>query len=171
MNIPPILDLARRYTRAGLSVIPIKADGSKGPALPSWKEYQSKIASSQQIDFWFSKPRPIGLAIVTGTVSGGLMVIDFETEKSWSDWYKQAVEVIPPGYLDTAPFARTPKGGRHLYLRIPGVVRNTKLAKNPDGTTLIETRGEGGYVLAPGSDAACHSTGNTYEWVRRGWIQ
>src|SRR5207237_857955 len=31
--------------------------------------------------------------------------------------------------------------------------------------TLIETRGEGGYALAPGSPAACHPSGRTYDHI------
>ena len=33
----------------------------------------------------------------------------------------------------------------------------------PKATTLIETRGEGGYALAPGSPPACHHTGRTWD--------
>ena len=31
--------------------------------------------------------------------------------------------------------------------------------------TVIETRGEGGYCIAPGSPAECHETGNLYEHI------
>jgi hypothetical protein len=60
---------------------------------------------------------------------------------------------------------RTPKPGYHVRYRcheidVPG---NTKLAIDP-GTkvVLIETRGEGGYALAPGCPAKCHHTGRLY---------
>ena len=47
---------------------------------------------------------------------------------------------------------------------IPG---NTKLATDPaapgDEQTVIETRGTGGYAIAPGSHPACHQTGRPYE--------
>jgi len=51
---------------------------------------------------------------------------------------------------------QTPSGGYHVYYRSPVVTGNQKLAVDPDkpnGTyTLIETRGAGGYVLAPPSE-------------------
>jgi hypothetical protein len=49
-------------------------------------------------------------------------------------------------------------------MEIPG---NTKLAIDPSKPSkdrvLIETRGEGGYAIVPGSPPACHPAGRTYE--------
>ena len=44
----------------------------------------------------------------------------------------------------------------HVYLRSATPGRNTELAWAPDGKTLVETRGEGGYVLAPGCPLECN---------------
>ncbi len=42
-------EAAQEYTRAGLSVIPIKGDGSKEPALLTWKPYQTRTATEQEL--------------------------------------------------------------------------------------------------------------------------
>ena len=64
------------------------------------------------------------------------------------------------------PAVRSPNGA-HLYYRCPGLIDgNKKLAQHQgdDGKlhTLIETRGEGGYIVAPGSPPSCHPTGKEY---------
>ena len=47
-----LLDAMKR-TAAGLSIIPIKPDGTKAPAIPSWKQYQDRIAASAELFEWF----------------------------------------------------------------------------------------------------------------------
>src|SRR5262245_51860474 len=70
----PILDTARHLAAAGVSTIPIRADGSKVPAStrlpldaqtlkPSWKPYQRRIADDHELVHGFSSP-PVGIAIV-----------------------------------------------------------------------------------------------------------
>jgi hypothetical protein len=53
----------------------------------------------------------------------------------------------------------------HLYYRCETIAGNMKLAKDENGETLIETRGEGGYVLAPPSPACCHEDNRPYVQV------
>jgi hypothetical protein len=69
-----------------------------------------------------------------------------------------------PGVLEKCAQVRTPSGGLHIYFRhlagpVPG---NQKLARDPNKKTLIETRGEGGYTIAPGSPASTHPSGEIY---------
>ena len=42
-----ILDIASEYIDAGLSVIPVKADGSKAPAFTGWRAYTTKLAADE----------------------------------------------------------------------------------------------------------------------------
>ena len=62
-----VRDLALRYAAAGLSVIPIGADGSKSP-VRKWKRFQKRIASPNEINRMFSNG--VGIAVVSGRVSG-----------------------------------------------------------------------------------------------------
>ncbi len=160
-----LLALARRYRDLGLSVIPIRADGSKAPDLPAWKPYQQRLATDAELEAWFANGHVAGIAVVCGAVSRNLEVMDFDDAVSYAEW-RACVLAINPHALDGIPCVHTPSGGVHLYLFRVLAGPNRKLAKTELGKTLIEIRGEGGYVLAPGCPPACHSTGGEYVWER-----
>ena len=159
-SVSRMVTLARAYVAAGLSVIPIKPDGSKRPPI-KWKEYQSRHADDQELQEWFAAGRH-GIAVICGQVSGGLEVLDFDSADAWRVW-SRLCEEEHPGLLARLPRVRTPAGGMHLYYRVDEPGGNQKLAWDQDGLDLIETRGEGGYVLAPGCPPACHPDGLLYE--------
>ena len=158
-----VLEIARRYVAGGLSVVPILADGSKRPAVP-WKALQQKRPTDAELVRWFG-PEKHGLAIICGQVAGNLEVLDFDDGEACFAW-RDLVEAELPGLLGKLPVVSTPRGGFHVYYRLrnrpPG---NQKLALRRGKETLIETRGEGGYVLAPGCPAACHPSGGLYVQV------
>lgn len=162
-----VLNTAFCYAEAGLSVIPVRTDGTKAPAV-NWKSYQSRIADTRTIKSWFCTDS-YGIAIVTGRVSGNLEVIDFDDSTCFKPWRKLAEQLLGGAeLLMKLPVVRTPAGGFHLYYRCKdGVEGSQKLAlrKGPDGKprVLIETRGEGGYVVAPGSPPDCHELKLPYE--------
>jgi hypothetical protein len=157
------LNLARFYVAAALSVIPIRVDGSKAPALASWTEYQSRRPTDAELVCWFgSEVTGMGIAIVCGAVSGRLEVIDFDSVDLFETWLT-ALRNESPALIPGLTVISTPEG-RHVYLRLAGPVpRNRRLARDKAGKTLIETRGEGGYVLAPGCPTSCHPTGGLYQ--------
>jgi putative DNA primase/helicase len=163
------LDIALSYLHAGLSIIPIKTDGTKAPPF-RWKEFQADPPNEKKVRQWWRRNgEGWGIAVISGKVSGGLEVIDFDRADLFAPWC-ELVQAQRPGLLDRLCIVRTPSAGAHCYYRchettIPG---NTKLALDPsskDEKTLIETRGEGGYIVAPGSPGACHPSGRTYEHV------
>lgn len=156
------LETARGYVAAGISVIPIKADGTKAPALSSWNPYRERLAADEELIRWFVDDR-LGIAILCGAVSGGLEVVDFDSIEAFNAWAAD-LERQRPGSLALFPIVATPAGGRHVYYRTPKLSGNQKLALSGK-KAAAETRGEGGYVLAPGSPAACHPTGGTYRHV------
>lgn len=156
------LERAQRYLMAGLSVIPIKADGSKAPPI-AWKEYQRRTATEAELSRWFHDDAQ-GIAIVGGKVSGGLEILDFDDRPTYDAW-SQLVEQQAPGLLALLPQVKTPSGGVHVYYRCAHPPGNAKLAEalgDKGKYVLIETRGEGGYVLAPGCPAACHPDKGLY---------
>jgi hypothetical protein len=110
---------------------------------------------------------------VRGRASGGLVVLDFEDRRAFDRWAVRVNESVP-GCLDALPMVETPGGGRHVYYRAAGQVpAGAKLAyrQTADGLELAaETRGEGHYVVAPGSPADVHPAGVEYRLVRRGWL-
>ncbi len=161
---PEVLTLAREYVAAGLSVVPILTNGTKRPAL-AWKEYQQRRPTDAELVHWWGPGSDgYGVAIIGGKVSGGLEVLDVDDAGVWSAW-SALVEQHHPGLLDRLPQVLTPSGGMHVYYRTPEPAGNLKLALAANGVTLIETRGEGGYVLAPGCPPACHAAGKSYVLV------
>ncbi len=160
-----LLDIVRGYAAGGLSCIPILANGTKAPALPGGHPVlnRHRSATPAELGAWFDD-RGWGVAIQGGERSGGLVVFDFDGEaglalyERWADDLEQEV----PGVLAALPQVQTPRG-RHVYARCPGhAPGNQKLARGVDGKAVIETRGEGGYVLAPGCPCECHPDRKMY---------
>jgi len=158
---------AFRLRESGLSIIPIKTDGSKAPAI-QWKKHQSQRATAAQIATWCRKG--YGLAVVGGEVSGNLEILDFDDSAAFTEWECLVKEAGGEELLKKMPTVITPSGGRHVYYCCKdGVEGNRKLAqKKVKGRpeVLIETRGEGDYVLLPESPPECHPLNQPYVLVR-----
>ncbi len=154
-------------------MIPVMADGSKRPTT-RWKELQSRIADEPTLTAWFSRTNGVGIGIVCGRVSGGLEVLDFEAGSPFESWKDCVVRQGAGELLAKLVIVDTPSGGSHLYYRADGVAGNQRLAfrRTTDSPTkvVIETRGEGGYVVAPGSPPACHPSGKLY-YLRQGSLE
>jgi hypothetical protein len=137
---------------------------------PSWKPYQTRIATDQELVHWFSTPH-VGMAIVAGPVSGNLEILDIDEPALVRPWYEM-VEQGAPGLVSRLVVVQTPREGhgRHGYYRSTVIAGNTTLARGlrPDVqgqmkvATLMETRGEGGYCLVPPSPAKCHELNRPY---------
>lgn len=156
-----MLKAAKFYTNKNFSVIPI---GDNKRAIFPWTEYQSKIMDDQTLKAQFTNDRCKNIAIIGGAVSGGLEIIDVDlkydvTGDLWIRLQEALTDLLPLLYI-----VRTKSGGYHLYYRCEVVEGNQKLAMrhatkdelkdtpHAKEIVLIETRGEGGYVLAPPSD-------------------
>jgi hypothetical protein len=165
-----VLEMAQRYLAAGLSVIPVLADGSKAAAI-KWKEYMDRHPTQDEIHKWFKPGSQYGVAVVCGAISGNLAVIDFETNMAWERWMMRTAQTGSAALFHGFPIVKTPKGGRHLYCRISdGWVAGCKLAMAGKSQTLIEIRAQGHYVIAPGSPIACHELNRPYEFEQEGWL-
>ncbi len=167
------VEAALAYLHAGLSIVPIRTDGSKAP-LVEWSALMVKAPTESEVRRWFTSP--CGVGIVCGAVSE-LEVLDFDAPGVFDAW-RELVESVEPDALKSVALIETPKGfGRHVYLRRPTPDRNQRLAMRMDSaasklgdakprqTVLIETRGAGGYVLAPGCPPECHPSGRTYRHI------
>lgn len=161
-----VLSAARYYLSCGLSVIPIKADGSKSPLLSGWRKYSATHPTEDELVEWFAGPSLMGVGIVPGPASGHLVVLDFEFvgESAYFEWYQRLAPELRV-LVDTLPASVTPTGGRHVYVKLPDSQPGMKLARYAKGKTKIEVRGEGHQVLAPGCPSECHPSGNLYEWA------
>lgn len=156
-----MIKAAHYYTKQGFSVIPI---GDNKRAVFPWTEYQTRIITPEEINAQFNNDRTKNIAIIGGAVSAGLEIIDVDlkydvTGTLWARLQEALKDLLPLLYV-----VRTKSGGYHLYYRCEEVQGNQKLAmrnatkeelkETPHAkeVVLIETRGEGGYVLAPPSE-------------------
>ena len=151
-NIPA---KAKEYLSYQLSVIPTKED--KTPALPSWKPYQTTRLKEEEVAGLFTGANVRGIAIICGAISGGLEVIDVDTKHDTTgtlwDEFRTLIEDNLPELYSSLVIAQTKSGGYHIYYRGSQVDRNLKLSTKLNKEVLIETRGEGGYVIAPPTPA------------------
>jgi hypothetical protein len=169
-----ILHAALAAHDAGLSVIPIRDDGTKKPALP-WKQYQTERADRQQVRAWFAPGKHRAIGVVCGKVSGWLTMLEMEGWAFNADYW-QAFKDAAETALGVARWAEivryvelSPTGGPHIYFRCPEhEVGNLKLARglndNGELVVMMETRGEGGYSVIAGSEG--HPTGNPWRAVQ-----
>src|SRR4051812_31766109 len=177
---------ARAYVESGLSLIPIRADGTKMPAIEllprvwdeeagkyrrPWGGYRERPPTPDELREWFLESCGIyGLAILGGEISGHLEIIDLDNWGVVEPWMKK-VSRRSPTLLDKLVQVKTPRPGLHVYYRCEAAGGNQKLARVPETDpetgklkpkTLIEVKGAGGYCLAPPSPAACHPSGRCY---------
>lgn len=151
----PTLRYAIEYWHAGLVPIPLRLDGSKRPAIDEWTWWQYERPSQQQVTEWFAEPAGIGL--VCGIVSGGVEVLDFDEPTLFGPIY----DSLPADLRNQLSIYETPKGW-HVIYRCEEIYKAIRLARRPDKSTLIETRGEGSYIVAEGSPLSVHSSGIPY---------
>ncbi|MGD8477951.1 MAG: bifunctional DNA primase/polymerase [Burkholderiales bacterium] len=139
--------LARRW-----SVIPVEPRG-KRPVIP-WLEFQQRCADEREARRWFETRSNANLAIVTGTISG-LIVLDIDVAHHGHESLKALEQ--EHGALPRTVEAVTGSGGRHFYFAHPGArVRNRAGLRQG-----IDVRGDGGCVVAPPS---MHRSGKRYVW-------
>lgn len=136
----------------GLSIIPCHyGTGSakdKTPRIDSWKRFQTTRPTSQEVETWRTTWPMSNWAVVTGEVSG-LFVLDIDSTEGETYCTERGV----PETVEV----KTAKG-RHLWFRWPGFPVGNRARFVPG----CDIRGNGGYVLAPGS---LHPDGIAYTWA------
>jgi len=156
-----LLQSALKYKSKGLSVI--STDSSKR-SIGQWKQYQSNIASDDQLSLMFNNPKAQGIAVIAGAVSGNLEIIDVDCKYGVNfNHYADKIINANPVLYSKLLIVETKSNGYHIYYRCEFIEGNQKLAERPANDdelnnnpnikqcVLIETRGEGGYVVAPPS--------------------
>jgi hypothetical protein len=116
----------------GYSVIPTNG---KVATIP-WSSYQTHKPSLEQLRQWFIEDGYTGLAIITGSVSG-LVVLDFDDLTP----YRRFIEKYQ--HLAQTHTVKT-KRGFHLYYHLPPYL--TTRSRSVPG---IDLQSEGKYVVAP----------------------
>lgn len=147
LHLRPIEDRARRLHDEGLSILPLEPR-SKAPALSAWTEHQTTPMRLPLLRRHLAElGTDAGLAVVCGRVSG-VVVCDFDDSAGVAWAHK---------HLPTTPWRTKTSRGEHWYFRLPSTW-------TPPTTPLPwkgELRGDGLYVVAPGSIHP--DTGDVYE--------
>jgi hypothetical protein len=146
----PFSRAAERLARFGISVIPI-LPGTKRPAI-KWGAYATRIADVSERYEWFTV-RGYQVAVVTGPVSGNLVILDYDGEHG----FESHAEAYPP--MLTYPRVRTGSGRVHIWLRTPEPTR--KYVTTAPDRSRLEVRAGTHYCLCPPS---VHPTGPSYRW-------
>src|SRR6266850_3322475 len=146
--------------QVGVSVIPVRDREVNGypPKTPYalWKQYQERRVTPQDLWDQMEKHNTTAIAMICGKVSDHLEAIDIDV-KNWPGIdarYFEAIRDLYPVLWEALRIHSTPSGGYHILYRIdrPGIPGNQKLATASSSTQAgIETRGEGGYIVAPPS--------------------
>lgn len=140
-----MLDFALKYLAQGISVIPLKPK-DKTPLIP-WQEYQTRLASPEEVTKWFAQYPDANVGVVTGKISN-LAVVDLDGTEGIA--YGLSLGLVSPATVRTG-------NGRQLYYRHPGANVCNAVKKYPG----VDVRGDGGYVVAPPS---VHPNGKSYAW-------
>lgn len=159
--------------KAGLSLVPPREDGSKAP-IGGWGKYQKYRPLLRQIHNWYGAHTGVGL--VCGRVSRNLECLEFDDSDVYSAYNGLAKATSLDGLVDkiaTGYSEQSPSCGIHWLYRCSPINGNTKPArriKRPEEMlhpedkvkTLIETRGEGGYIIIAPSFGTVHPSGKPY---------
>lgn len=176
-ELKPVWSQVEVLLSDGISVIPVRdrdetlADGGiaiKKSPYRKWKQFQSRIATKQELFYLIEQYNTSAVATICGRVSGNLEVIDIDVK--WLPGidarYFNDIRTLYPDIYNKLRIHKSPSGGYHLIYRvensfvIPGngklgrrMATEAELLANPKEKIkcFLETRGEGGYVLAPPS--------------------
>ncbi|ADG06635.1 Bifunctional DNA primase/polymerase [Kyrpidia tusciae DSM 2912] len=136
------------YIKRDLSTIPLEPKGKR--PLIKWEPFQHRRPTPEQVMRWAQEHPGCNWAIVTGAVSG-VVVLDLDSPEA-------AQEIKQRGVEDVGPVVKTGKGW-HLYFRHPGHPVQNAVKLLPG----VDVRGDGGYVAAPPS---VHPSGAVYRWAK-----
>lgn len=135
------------FEELNLSLMPLQPQSKHPPEGRLWQHHQHKRASNEEIQKWLDDGMSLGC--VCGEISDGLLVLDFDKQEFYPLWLNEVGTALNnPDFWKNFPIVETQKG-THLYLRCDNVPKSDVLSRDTDNKIIIETRGEGGYVVFP----------------------
>lgn len=159
------LDAALRYCRRGWSVVPLHGIRQNGLCtcgnatcsapgkhpIGKWKHLQEYRMTEEEITTFYARRPWANVGIVTGAISGGLIVLDADGDAARYELTERAID------LGSGPTVITGRG-YHYYLH--GGER--QLGNFSGSLPNVDGRADGGYVVAPPS---MHVSGKRYEFA------
>lgn len=136
------LDRLLALAGRGYHVFPLEVNGKR--PIPGSHGVNDATTDPDRITAWYNQHPSCNWGLACGP--SGLLVVDLDIKSGHdgiTNW-NEAATAADPDRLPTAK-VETPSGGLHLYYKGSGPSTASKIAPG------IDTRGEGGYVLLPGS--------------------
>ncbi len=140
---------AVKLYRMGFSLIPLRKD-TKVPHV-RWEEYQHRRPTVNEVGRWLVDTFPgSNYAVITGAVSD---VVAIEADDD------DAVQLLHDRFPAT-PLRQKSRKGEHWLYRHPGQRIGNRVRCSVGGKEhALDIRGDGGYVVGPGST---HASGHVY---------
>ena len=143
--------------KKGWSIIPIGGGkDKKAPLLPSWRKFQKRLPTGQEVEKWWSDTPNAKIGVITGKISQ-LVVVNIDDPLEFN---RLGIKLINTKKVKT-------KKGFHFYYKYPEFDVHNSPIHNKQREQVGDIRAEGGYVIAPPS--LHHDKNNNqdgqYEWV------
>lgn len=148
----PLHEQALSYAELGWCVLPVP-HREKSPRM-KWTAYQTQKPSQGDLSRWFGSTN-CGMAVVCGSVSENLAVLDFDAPGSYEFWRSENSDIASQLPTDK-------RGDRyHVFVRLPEPLRSQDL--------YIPGFGKAGELLCEGKLAVLpptvHESGETRTWL------
>jgi hypothetical protein len=123
------IEEAKILIEAGISVIPVRFDGSKMPGI-KWKDYQTRLMTDKEVDKHFFNCG--GVIAITGEISN-LICIDFDLDKQGpdDDYWLMFMSQVPKDMKERMYINQTRSGGFHVWLRTDYEDKSRKITHRP----------------------------------------
>ena len=143
---------ALRYAGLGWAVIPLHPNGK----IPLTQHgVHDATTDEHTIRRWWTQWSAANIGIAAG--ASGLLIVDVDAK---NDGLRNWQTFVADHNINTSTvIARTGGGGWHIYYRQPDEPLGNSASKLAPG---VDTRGNGGYVVAPPSR---HPSGQRYEFI------
>jgi hypothetical protein len=180
MDPPQILDAALLYAARGWPVFPCHRqtkrpllkpdiDRATGAEIPNAGGLKKASTDPEPIRGWWKRWPKAMIGVPTGSPIGAFVVnfdagIDektgqvFEVSKLIRALCLELDAALPETWT-----AETPRGGRHLYFKLP---KGSPPGNRAGLIGRVDVRGDGGYVIVPPS---VRSDGKSYRWITAPW--
>lgn len=147
-----------------LGWVPVPIVGKqKRPALPAWQHQEYTDEAAVEETFKAAQQAhddPIGIGLVLGEPSGGLVDVDLDHPKAL-----RLKDLFLP-HTDMVSGRATTRRSHHWYICTDDLPGSTKRYSMPDGTVSVELRTTGGQTVIPPS---IHPSGEPYIWESDPW--
>lgn len=156
-----ILEAAERYTKAGLSVIPLWPDQRKNPHLSSFEEFNRRLPTALEWRRWARTWPDCNIGLITGYWLN-YVCLDFDNVLAYDLWAGKwgqnpagaASQASPPTWIVQT------RRGYHVWFQTRQEPGKSRIFIK-DGLEVL-LRARGGYCIVPPS---IHHTGKPYKTV------